>query len=103
MGRRPAERGREMSWAAHNPEKYDEIVLAGVLAFLRKRRTPARFTLTDEDELYALEELSQAPALRRVWDLLVDLSFREIVDCEADYWASRVDAALERMKELQYG
>ena len=83
-----------MSWAAHNPEAYDEILKAGIAEKISKELAENGFDFEDDcDFLLAIvESLSQAKDTK-VYDELVKWSQHEIADAEADYWASIADSA----------
>lgn len=79
-----------MSWAAHNPEAYDEILKQGVVRKLKKE-----FENTDRDTLAAIVESvfeSTDNYGTQVRDKLIDWSQREIMEAEADHWASIADS-----------
>ena len=78
-----------MSWAADNPEMYNEICRRGVLAMLRKK-VSLHQSLEEDDEAYALDQLSADPYLRRVWEFLMSHSNKEICDAESAYFSSMV-------------
>ncbi len=88
-----------MSWAAHNPEKYEEIVRNGVVIFILSRIPE----LGDLEETldYLLEEMSFEPsddAGYAIYQQLINLSTKQITTSEADYFGGLVDDAMNRDK-----
>lgn len=79
-----------MSWAAHNVEAYDEILKTGACSMLRKQLEGHGFEDMDGDTINAFVEViyESHPV---IWDELLKLSTREVVDAEADYFASIAD------------
>ena len=86
-----------MSWAAHNPEKYEEICAEGVGMKLEKVYKSVWDKYPEPDFISNLVEAIQQEA-PGVWNALVDLSYNEIGEAEWDYWGGMVDAARERGK-----
>jgi hypothetical protein len=82
-----------MSWAADNPEAYDEILKAGIVRRLEKDLTDNGFDFDDSNELLSavVESLAQAKDTR-VYEALMHWSQAEISDAEADHWASLADS-----------
>ena len=89
--------GWVMSWAAHNPEKYEEICREGVEIKLGEIYKSVWHETPDAELIKNLVDAicQEAP---KVWDVLMDISFKEIGEAEADYWGSMVDMAKERME-----
>ena len=62
-----------MSWAAHNPEGWDEVERLAVASWLR----------IDEESMWILEVIQdECP---RAWDHLRDAATDKFPDAEADY------------------
>lgn len=80
-----------MSWAAHNPEKYTEIMNNGIKhklrEFLPDERQGDEAFWADID--YMLSEL-QSPKGQKVYDALAYISNAEIIEAESDYFSSFV-------------
>lgn len=87
-----------MSWAAHNPEKYSEIVNRGIGKYLASLN---KFDEFDEEDaaFFAANLENGSPIEHRVWSVLSSLASQHIVNEEASYFSGRVDSALERVKE----
>ncbi len=84
-----------MSWAAHNPEKYSEIVCSGLAHFVTKR-IPELNDLQEELEGILSEwecEDRDSPE-RALFDTLFGLSISEIGEAEGDYFGGLVDDAM---------
>lgn len=74
-----------MSWAAHNPEAYDEICRQGIM-----------------DKI--IQQFGVCPSLEdivaflydqpKIASVLVDWAFDEINNQEADYWGMQIDNAV---------
>jgi len=80
-----------MSWAADNPEAYDEIMKSGIVSKIKKELDSNGFEGMDEDTVSAVVEvLSQS----KVYSALVSWAQRETSDAEADYWASIADRSV---------
>ena len=83
-----------MSWASHNPEAYDEILKAGIVTKLCKELAGNGFDL-ENSELFAITALVESLAEAkdtRVYKALLDFAQHEIVDAEADHWATLGDS-----------
>lgn len=77
-----------MSWAAHNPEAYDEIIRKGIDNYLCRTITEQGFEFLDLQPIMALvEAIQEIPALRRVYNELLDLASRDIISAEQDYFS----------------
>lgn len=79
-----------MSWAAHNPEKYSEICREGIK---EKMHLITGLPMSDEvdgfvdDFLWSIES-NASDGVRKVFNALLDISFDQIRDAEADYFSS---------------
>lgn len=91
-----------MSWAAHNPEKYDEICRKGIAARIQSALIGLG-TEPGEIDLDFLESMVLAiqedPDGGKAYDGLLDWSCQKISEEERDYFASQTDAAYERGKQ----
>ena len=88
-----------MSWAAHNPERYSEIVREGIVSYIEKRMVLAGFDQADDwhDAYVALvETIENDPMLNSMWFNLMDQANTEIVRGEQNYFGSLIDQAKER-------
>jgi len=76
-----------MSWASHNPEKWDEICKQGICDKLYKMTFDGLIDLEPgiEDVVDVLYEV------RGIGQKLVEWSTEEINKREADYWSSKGD------------
>ena len=75
-----------MSWVAHNPEAYDELVRDGIKHKLREflpdeRQADDAFW---DDIDFMLSELD-SPKGRKVFDALAAMAHEEICEAERDY------------------
>ena len=85
-----------MSWAAHNPEAYDEILKSGVVTKLRKELADNGFCFEDAfDFLPAVVEVIFQAKDSKPFDALVTWAQHEVVNAEADYFVNLVDDARE--------
>jgi hypothetical protein len=90
-----------MSWASHNPEKYDELTRKGIVKFLVQLLDEMGYDkeCANKDTLEALVATFQADFnLRDIYNALLRLAHVHIQHVEADYWGSQIDAARERGK-----
>lgn len=88
-----------MSWAAHNPEKYDEITRRGILHWVNHLVTKNGFEATDEwREGYEalIEVLQTEPQARPLYEDLMYLASKDILHAEQDYFGGLIDHAMER-------
>lgn len=88
-----------MSWAAHNPEKYDEICRQGIVRYLIKH-IPELESLKDDLD-YLLDQWSWCnsnDAEYRLWDRLISIARQEISEAEREYFADLTDAAMNRVE-----
>ena len=79
-----------MGWAAHNPEKYDEIIRKGILHLIDREMDKAGFQVPGEwhEGYEALVEVLQiAPHCRSIYDEFLHLASKDIVDAEQDYFS----------------
>lgn len=80
-----------MSWAAHNPEAYDEIVRKGILEYIDKQMSDSGFSVPGEwlEGYEALIEVLQYdPKLRSIYDAFMHLGNKHIMDAEQSYFSS---------------
>ncbi len=86
-----------MSWAAHNPEKYDEICREGMVEFLKKRIPELE---GQEDNLdYLLSELKDDIGdVSEAYEKLLLAANEEISAAEGDHFAGIADAGADRDK-----
>ena len=93
-----------MSWASHNPERYDEIVHNGLVKYLDTLVDKAGFQVQGEwlEGYRALvETLHTSIPAHSLYNSLVFLAHKEIQTSEADYFSGLVDAAKERTDDPQ--
>lgn len=93
-----------MSWASHNPERYDEIAHNGLVKYLDALVDKAGFQVQGEwlEGYRALvEALHTSIPARTLYDSLVFLAHKEIVAAETHYFSGLVDAAKERTDDPQ--
>ena len=79
-----------MSWAAHNPEKYDEIIRKGILRYIDHTMDEYGFAVPgDWIEGYTalVEVLQQDTHMRSVYDAFMHLASKEIIYAEQDYFS----------------
>lgn len=91
-----------MSWAAHNPEQYDEFIRKGILHWLDTRIDKYGFVVPGEwlQGYEALIEVIQGdPQMSGLYDELVRLSSVEISATEREYFSGLVDQAKDRVIE----
>jgi ribosomal protein L17 len=85
-----------MSWAAHNPEAYDEILKKAVVHKLTKELTANGFTENiDADTVTTIVESifeSTENYGTHVRDKLIDWAQREIIEAERDHFARIADS-----------
>lgn len=86
-----------MSWAAHNPEKYDEICQDGIIDWLIKCINELSDPPVDDEDA---ELLTLVVAVlyqdSRMADALRDAANAEIGQAEADYHGGQIDAVMDR-------
>ena len=86
-----------MSWAADNPEAYDEIERKGVAARIESEMQAEGFILEphDYDTIRAIVETLQrnasGPTMNNVWSQLTNWAEKDVVEAEADHFASQGD------------
>lgn len=88
-----------MRWAADNPERYNELVRQGIIRYLDTILSNAGFDAPGKwSEGYAalLEVLQAEPSAHHVYDALLVLASRHILEEEADYHGGFIDQAKER-------
>jgi len=94
-----------MSWAAHNPEKYEEIEREGVTAKLRSALKENGFDEYDADTLTAIVDTLQVCAsgatIYNPWSQLTCWACQEISNAEGDYFGGLADAALDAYRDRQ--
>lgn len=83
-----------MSWAAHNPEAYDEICVKAVYTKLTEELTEAGFYGFDSPTVamiaQVLKDETSGPTIHNAWHYLTTWANKEVSDGEADYLSSRV-------------
>lgn len=81
-----------MSWASHNPEKYEEIERTGVADAIAKTIAEQGFEGYDRDTIKMVVETLQSeasgPTQSNVWSQLTTWAYKEIIEAEADYFSS---------------
>lgn len=80
-----------MSWASHNPEKYDELVREGILYYIDSRLSHNGFDLPGNwlEGCKAFVETCQTdPQLKSVYCELQRLANVEILNAQQDYFGS---------------
>lgn len=93
-----------MSWASHNPEKYDEIVRKGLADYLFNEVTHAGFEAPGdwwEAYLALAEVIQESPELRSIYHDLLHVGVKAISHQEAEYFSGLVDSAKERYEERE--
>ncbi len=86
-----------MSWASHNPELYDEICERGIVRKVIKTVEQYHNDCPPEEDVeMVVSSLCEEDGFREAF---LSWANREVCDAEADYWASKVDAARDRMKD----
>ena len=80
-----------MSWAADNPEVYDEIMKTGIITKLTKELNDNGFENIDGFTFAVVEVLYETT----VREALVRWSQQEITEAEADHFANVDDARAE--------
>lgn len=90
-----------MSWAADNPEKYDEICRRGITARIFQSMLAVGYNAADLDlELLegAVLAIQEDPDSGKAYDGLLDWSIEQINEEEREHFAGLVDDAYERGK-----
>ena len=88
-----------MSWAAHNPEKYDEICRKGIAAKVQKAMAAQGYDDADLEELEAVAlSIQEDPDGDKAYTALLDWSVAEVSAEEQDYFGNLADQAYERGK-----
>jgi hypothetical protein len=85
-----------MSFASHNPEKYDEIIRQGLLNYLDKRLFKNGFDVPGDwlEGLKALIETMEVdPQLKGLYNELHRLATVDIMKAEQDYFGGLADGA----------
>lgn len=78
-----------MSWAAHNPEAYDEITRKGINNYLCRIIAEQGFEFENVEPIMALvEAIQEIPAFRGIYNHLLSLASRDIILEEQDYFSS---------------
>lgn len=80
-----------MSWASHNPEKYDEIVRNGLTRLLDRSMAEQGFdkdVLLTEDQLNAVLETIEL-CWPKAYEEIRSAGCTDICDSEADYFSRR--------------
>lgn len=83
-----------MSWAAHNPEKYDELTREGILVYMDKVMDRHGFQVPGEwmQGYEALIEVAQkAPELQDFYHELIHLAAQDIATLEREYFTDWLD------------
>lgn len=81
-----------MSWAAHDPEKYDEIIRKGINRYLDKVLEKHSILHAHEysDAYEVLVEIIQADStLKSLYDDLRTRAHKQIEDAEQDYFSDQ--------------
>ena len=82
-----------MSWAADNPEAYDEIERVGVSTRIEQLLREEGFNVFDHDTVCAVVETLQrnasGPTINNVWGQLTAWAVKDVVEAEADHFASQ--------------
>ncbi len=81
-----------MSWASHNPEKWDEICETGIMWKLRHPANIGGNRFDDDEVLEALQEAMECHAIKLA---LCDWASKEIAEAESSYFADMVDHTYE--------
>lgn len=79
-----------MSWASHNPEKYDQIIEQAISRKLL-RALDAQYphhTVTEDQALMCATVLCQSPVCKG----LIEWAYQDIRTSEVEYWATLVDS-----------
>lgn len=79
-----------MSWAAHNPEKYSEICREGIkerMSMIVGLPISEEADAFIDDFLWSIEG-HRDKEIRKIFNNLLDISFDQIRDAEADYFSS---------------
>jgi hypothetical protein len=82
-----------MSWAAHNPEKYDEILRAGVVDKIEAAMRDEGFEFDYDTVCMVVETLqnqASGPTTHNPWDQLVSWASKQVAAAEGDYFSSLV-------------
>jgi hypothetical protein len=79
-----------MSWAAHNPESYSEVLRNGVQDKLRQAMKANGFDDYDEDTLSMIVQVLQDD-FPKAMDALESISLKEINDAESDFLTRGVE------------
>ena len=92
-----------MSYAAHNPELYDELVRKGILHWLGEFMDKAGFVEPQEwSEGYEalIEVLQQEPQVRDIYEAMLHHASRDITRAEQDYFSGLIDHAVEQHNDV---
>jgi len=81
-----------MSWAAHNPEAYNEILKAGVKDRITKELRDTGFDGLDPSTVDAVVESLQQAKDSKPFDALISWSQHEVSNAEADHFADIADS-----------
>ena len=87
-----------MSWAAHNPELYDDICKKGICWKLSAAFEEVWGGQPDNPETFdqVIEVLQQeAP---KAYDALLTWAHDSVIEAEQDYWGGLVDQAKSRLE-----
>lgn len=91
-----------MSWAAHNPEKYDEIVMKGVVKWMDGLLSKHGYDVPG-DYLEAFEFFAECtrhtPEAYSIWQELLHVATQEIIEAEKDYFGRQVDGAMNAHRD----
>ena len=88
-----------MSWAAHNPEKYDALIRKGIVDYLDQLIAKAGFEVPGEwlQGYEALVEVLQTePSVHCIYDIFLQRASTQILNAEADMYGSLIDQVKER-------
>ena len=83
-----------MSWASHDPERYDKLTREGIAEYLTQSLVADGFELTEgniETCLQLADTMQTLPELRGVYVELQRLASLHILHAEQDYFGSIAD------------
>ena len=87
-----------MSWASHNPEKWDEICVEGIARKIGQVIHDLEGIDLQPEDLLSIGHILYHESTGKVQDALMQWANKEISSVESDYWADLADAAHERGK-----
>ena len=95
-----------MSWAAHNPELYDDLIRKGILHWVDNLMDKAGFEVPGEwrEGYEALVEVLQIePSVHHIYEELLHLASKDIVHAEQDYFGGLIDHAMNTNQKGEAG